>query len=129
MEGIPASRSIIEPKMFAIFVLRKYSPINNETEKAIGIHKINANIDVINVPAINDKAPYFSWPSVGFHSEEKINPAPNSLNAGIEPFTRENPMPAEISSINNVEPNNTDFVIFSPFISIDGNGAARFFGR
>ena len=56
--------------------------------------------DVITVPTIKDSAPYFSLPSVGFHSEELINSMkPNFSNAGIAPVTREYSMPPVITKI------------------------------
>jgi len=99
--------------IFAIFVPLKNSPKNNEDENDKGIQSSNASIEVHKVPEMKGKAPYCSLPSDGFHSEEIINLIPNSFSTGNVPLTRDNTIPAIISTIIVEARNNKLFVIFS----------------
>lgn len=54
---MPANRSTKVLTMEAMRVLRKYSPMNSDVEKAIGKEMISASIEVNSVPAINNNAP------------------------------------------------------------------------
>ena len=87
MEGIPANKSTIVPNSDAIFFPLKYSPIKRATGNEKGKQNKIPKIEVIMVPMINARAPYFSLPSVGFHSEDdKNSKKPNCLKAGIAPL-------------------------------------------
>ena len=115
MEGIPANKSTRVLTTDAIRVFRKYSATNKDVEKANGKAIIKASTDVNNVPAINNSAPYFSSPLVGFHSEENKNFHPNSWIEVIDPRTNESIIAPEISSISNDAMNKIFFRILSLF--------------
>lgn len=86
---MPASKSTTELTIVDIFLFLKYSPLNSATDNENGIQNNNASIEVIIVPAIKGKAPYISFRES--HSEEVINPNPNSEKAPrlllIKPYT------------------------------------------
>jgi len=86
---------------------------------------ISARIEVSNVPAIKGRAPYTSFPSVGFQSVEIINFKPNSLNAGIDPLKRDQAIPPAISTIIAAAKISIILVIFSPFMQCTSLSAKR----
>jgi hypothetical protein len=113
---MPARRSTSVPSIPATLLPRKYSPRKRDVEKAIGKQMISARIEVSRVPAIKGNAPYASRPSVGFHSVEKINFRPNSLNPGNDPLKRDQAIPPAINTIIAAAKISIILVIFSPFI-------------
>ena len=89
--------------------------MNREVEKARGTQSNSAITEVKIVPTINDKAPYFSLPSEGFHAEEVIKPKPYSLKTGKAPLIRDRTIPELTSTTISDASKRIVLVIFSLF--------------